>query len=98
MTPSCWLVSPSAGPFRTPAQPVTSQNQKRCLDFCVASLLTKPLPAVICVAARCHPAPARDGEEKDMLDSVGAAVGWVAAAVVVGYIIYAAMYGHHGHH
>jgi len=38
------------------------------------------------------------GEEKDMLDSVGAAVGWVAAAVVVGYIIYVATYGHHGHH
>jgi hypothetical protein len=37
----------------------------------------------------------RGGEEKDMLDSVGAAVGWVAAAVVVGYIIYVAMYGHH---
>jgi hypothetical protein len=33
-----------------------------------------------------------------MLDSVGAAVGWVTAAVVVGYIIYVAMYGHHGHH
>jgi hypothetical protein len=26
-----------------------------------------------------------------MLDSVGAAVGWVAAAVVVGYIIYVAI-------
>jgi hypothetical protein len=33
-----------------------------------------------------------------MLDSMGAGVGWVAAAVVVGYIIYVAMYGHHGHH
>ena len=33
-----------------------------------------------------------------MLDSVGAAVGWVAAAVVVGYIIYVPTYGHHGHH
>jgi len=33
-----------------------------------------------------------------MLDSVGGAVGWVAAAVVAGYIIYVAMYGHHGHH
>jgi hypothetical protein len=30
-----------------------------------------------------------------MLDNVGAAVGWVAAAVVVGYIVYVAMYGHH---
>jgi hypothetical protein len=36
----------------------------------------------------------RGGEEKDMLD-MGAAVGWVAAAMVVGYIIYVAMYGHH---
>jgi hypothetical protein len=33
-----------------------------------------------------------------MLDSVGAAAGWLAAAVVVGYIIYVATYGHHGHH
>ena len=33
-----------------------------------------------------------------MLDSVGASVGWVAAAVVVCYIIYVATYGHHGHH
>jgi hypothetical protein len=33
---------------------------------------------------RRSPLVKRDGEEKDMLDSVGAAVGWVAAAVVVG--------------
>ena len=32
-----------------------------------------------------------------MLDSVGASVGWIAAAVV-GYIFYVATYGHHGHH